>query len=204
MKNVNLQSITQASKQLESETFQKFKKYLEIDLKDQELDDLSNFVTHLAECKTPAPKYEHFYMGYTIPQIGKEFDLIRLDGKSVVNIELKSKSTDEKIQRQLIRNKYYLSSLDRTAFLYTFVSQTNTLYKLLDDNSVVKADFNDLVEKLQRQNVDFSESLDNLFDPSIFLVSPFNSTQKFLDDQYFLTKQQEEIKSCIDGCLKRT
>ena len=39
--------------------------------------------------------------------------------------------------------------------------------------------------------------MDYLFEPSKYLVSPFNSPQDFLDGKYFLNRQQEEIKNRI-------
>ena len=40
-------------------------------------------------------------------------------------------------------------------------------------------------------------SIDSLFDPSNYLVSPFNSTKEFVKNNYFLTDHQEEIKNNI-------
>jgi molybdopterin-guanine dinucleotide biosynthesis protein len=59
---------------------------------------------------------------------------------------------------------------------------------------------------LARQPLSKIEAVDALFDPSNYLVSPFNSTEKFLDDEYFLTHQQEEHKrqiiKSIEGSTK--
>ncbi|MDD2357016.1 MAG: hypothetical protein PHX13_03785 [Thiovulaceae bacterium] len=34
--------------------------------------------------------FENYYLNYEIPQIGKEFDLLRIGTDSIINIELKS------------------------------------------------------------------------------------------------------------------
>ena len=47
------------------------------------------------------------------------------------------------------------------------------------------------------QNLIKLDNPDILFNPSDYLVSPFNSTAKFIASQYFLTGQQEDIKNQI-------
>lgn len=49
----------------------------------------------------------------------------------------------------------------------------------------------ELYHKLLNQKIEHIKDLDNLFDPSDYLVSPFNSTDKFMENKYFLTIQQE-------------
>ena len=50
-----------------------------------------------------------FFFGYTIPHIGKEFDLLKITEKGCLNIELKSEEvSEEKIRDQLRRNRHYL------------------------------------------------------------------------------------------------
>jgi hypothetical protein len=43
----------------------------------------------------------------------KEFDLLLFGKDCIINIELKSISTEEKIFKQLERNKYYLSFIEK-------------------------------------------------------------------------------------------
>lgn len=53
--------------------------------------------------------YSNFYYSYSIPQLGKEFDLLKAGSNGIVDIEIKMESiTESKIQRQLIQNEYYL------------------------------------------------------------------------------------------------
>lgn len=54
-----------------------------------------------------------------------------------------------------------------------------------------------LLAKLAEQKLQPAAVPDKLFNPSDYLVSPFNSTKRFLADEYFLTHQQEEFKNKI-------
>ena len=57
---------------------------------------------------------ENFIYSYEIDHLNKEFDLIRIFENSVVNIEIKSENvSNEKIIKQLKRNKHYLSLLQK-------------------------------------------------------------------------------------------
>ncbi|MBF7042053.1 hypothetical protein IY971_01275 [Campylobacter volucris] len=57
--------------------------------------------------------FEDYYIGYKLPQIEKEFDLLKIGENTIINIELKSEYIDEnKILLQLKRN-YYLSMLNK-------------------------------------------------------------------------------------------
>ncbi|MDA6963167.1 hypothetical protein OSM87_26235, partial [Escherichia coli] len=47
------------------------------------------------------------------------------------------------------------------------------------------------------QKLEHHSNLDDLFDPSDYLVSPFNHTERFINGLYFLTKQQQEFKDKI-------
>ena len=64
--------------------------------------------------------YSGFIFGYTIPQLNKEFDLLKITESKCINIELKSKEiSEDKIKKQLLLNKHYLRLLKkRTAVDY--------------------------------------------------------------------------------------
>jgi hypothetical protein len=138
-----------------------------------------------------------FYYGYKIPQIGKEFDLLRFDSESIINIEIKRDSTIEKIEKQLIRNRYYLSFTGKRIINFTYISSSNSLFMLSPDNSIVNVEMELLIDFLRVLDCQKIDNIDNLFDPSEYLVSPFNSTERFLESKYFLTHQQEEIREKI-------
>lgn len=145
--------------------------------------------------------FDGYYVGYSISQISKEFDLLRFSDDIVINIELKqelSLSDDEKIQKilnQQSKNYYYLKALQRDIFICTYV-ENDGLYKynpLL--NTTNKISCEELICVLENQHFNANIDPDILFVPSNYLVSPFNSTERFLEDEYFLTSAQEEIKN---------
>ena len=76
------------------------------------------------------------------------------------------------------------------------------MYVLKENGELRKINVDLLVKLLANQETDVSEVLDDLFNPSDYLVSPFNSTKKFLACEYFLTQQQEDVKNNVLGSLK--
>ena len=94
--------------------------------KEHEIGSLRKIVdTFIVQGLSPK-ELDGFFFGFHIPQIGKEFDLIKLDkGKLVLNIELKSEDVGvDVIQNQLEKNRYYLKHLAPDVRLYTFVEST--------------------------------------------------------------------------------
>lgn len=201
-KRVNIKSLLQARDSLKDEGFKGYLKHYGIEIKSAEIEDLRSLVKALGDIGCSTGALDRFYVGYKIPQIGKEFDLLRFGPKSILNIEIKSSSTEEKIKKQLIQNKYYLSFIGRKIQAFTYVSESQELYFLRDDEQLEKIKLEYLAELLANQALDDSDVPDSLFDPSDYLVSPFNSTKKFLAGEYFLTLQQAEMKNEIIDSLK--
>ncbi|MDD2108311.1 DNA/RNA helicase domain-containing protein [Pseudomonas asiatica] len=197
MKYINLMSLVQASDSLAPLSFNAFLDLHGIQIKPAEIVDLKVLLKALYALPSKLSAFDKFYVGYKIPQIGKEFDLLRFGREFIVNIELKKTCSEDKVKAQLVRNKYYLGCTGRKVYACTYVVDVATLYGLQDDNSLVKVDLVALRDLLDRQEINRAEVVDDLFDPSDYLVSPFNSTQKFLEGKYFLTHQQEEIKSLV-------
>ncbi|WP_346398832.1 DNA/RNA helicase domain-containing protein [Pseudomonas syringae] len=195
MKYINLLSLVQASDSLAPLSFNDFLDLHGIQIKPSEIVDLKVLLEALYALPSQISIFDKFYAGYKIPQIGKEFDLLRFGREFIVNIELKQTCSKDKVKAQLVRNKYYLGCIGRKVYAFTYVVDVATLYGLQDDDDLVKVDLVLLRDLLDSQDIDRTEAVDDLFDPSDFLVSPFNSTQKFLEGKYFLTHQQEEIKS---------
>ena len=99
---------------------------------------------------------ENFYLNYKIPQINKEFDLLRIGKTSIVNIELKSKNIDEeRILKQLQRNYYYLSFLDRKIYCFTFIAEDKSVYQY-DNNELLKVDIAEIVKALKEVQDDIA------------------------------------------------
>ncbi len=195
MREVNLISVIDAFTGLKQETFRSFLNYHFIKIKEDELKDLGVLIEHLKTLSLNPSVYDKFFVGYSIPQIGKEFDLLRIDDDSVVNIELKRMNTNEKIKKQLFRNKYYLSFLKKETHVFSYVAEDKKIYSLDDNNNLVELGIRQLLAALASQRVEKISNIDSYFNPSNYLVSPFNSTQEFIKGKYFLTAQQEEIKN---------
>lgn len=187
----------QAQDSLKEEGFKGFLEYYGIEIKGAEIEDLRSLAKALSNIGCGIVAFDKFYVGYKIPQIGKEFDLLRFGRECIVNIELKNNCPEEKIKKQLVRNKYYLSFIGREVFAFTFVAESQELYFLRDDEQLEKAKVDHLVKLLTNQEIDDTEAPDALFNPSDYLVSPFNSAKKFLAGEYFLTHQQEDVKNQI-------
>ncbi|OPB98799.1 hypothetical protein BAS10_03750 [Elizabethkingia meningoseptica] len=197
MKEINLLSILSSHKNLDKESFESFLLYHNIKIKASEIKDLQQLVVNFSAISKNTKIFDKYFIGYSIPQIGKEFDLLRIDNESIVNIELKRKSTEEKITTQLLRNQYYLSFLKRKISCYTYVSDENKLYTLDITNNIEEVSFRQLIGELVSQDVYKIKDINSYFNPSNYLVSPFNSTSEFAKGKYFLTSQQEEIKNIV-------
>ena len=199
MKSVNIISLVQAYRSLEPTEFSDYIKYYGVDINNNEVEDLQKLASNMYELLPFVNIFDVFYVGYKIHHISKEFDLLRFGSNYILNVELKNSSTVDKVKKQLIRNKYYLSHINKIVHNFSFTVQTNTLYKLDGNNELEIVDFSLLTQLLTNQNLLKMDNPDELFNPSDYLVSPFNSTDKFTNNQYFLTGQQELIK---DNVLK--
>lgn len=202
MKHINILSITQAYRELNKELFKKFMSSYGIivgdlrGIKDYELNSIEALVKELLKTKNNISITNNYYLGYSIPQIGKEFDLLRFGDNYIVNIEIKTESTIDKILKQQEKNKYYLSFLGKEIHIYTYILNENKLYKLTTEkrgNRIREVTFVNLCNKLSFQTITELNNIDDLFNPSDYLVSPFNSPDKFISEGYFLTIQQENI-----------
>ena len=196
-KFINLMSMLQAAGSLDQGSFEAYKSLYGIDIKAEEIEDVRELVSGLVQAGCETAEFEGFHVGYKIPQIGKEFDLLRFSHESLLNIEVKRKADEEKVHSQLLRNKFYLDFIEGECFQFSYVSETKTLYRLADDGDLEVVGFDHLLEVIRLQQGGFIESVDELFEPSNYLVSPFNSTDKFLAGEFFLTHQQEEAQSGI-------
>lgn len=193
MKPVNLHSILEASQSLSANEYNQYLSFYGIKKpKDVEIEALSLIIHQLEEKK--AVDFNHFYIGFQIEQISSEFDLIRIGRDKTINIEIKKEATKEVVINQLRRSRYYLNVLDSELLTYTFLSDMNLLYKFTSEEELIQVDMEELASELNSQQVEISTNINDLFEPSRYLVSPFNSTRKFLDGQYFLTNPQEDKK----------
>jgi len=90
-----------------------------------------------------------------------------------------------------------LKFLGKPTCYLTFESHSNTLYYLTNDEILEKIDFHVLSRWIKEQEIENLDNANILFNPSDYLVSPFNSTEQFIQGEYFLTNQQEELNKRI-------
>ncbi|QWL64071.1 DUF2075 domain-containing protein [Aeromonas jandaei] len=202
MKSINILSLIQAYSSLSSDEYNSFIKNYNIDIKRNEVDDLKILSAEMYEILPFVSIFNNFYIGYKIQHISKEFDLLRFGSNYIINVEIKKISTTEKIKRQLKRNNYYLGHINKVIHNFCFISQKKTLYKLNSVGEIEVVELTHLVKLLTQQNLMNLDNPDNLFNPSEYLVSPFNSTDKFINNQYFLTSQQEVIKDKVIDAIE--
>jgi hypothetical protein len=194
MRSLNIASLCHVKQSLSEASIKAFLTLNGIEIKKKEIDDIGILVQCLLQAGLSIGQLDDFYVGYKIPQIGKEFDLLKFGKKIILNIEVKSEAVPEKIGVQLSRNRYYLESTGRKVESFAFVSSSNILYSCDEGGVLQEVGFDCLIEKIRSIDEVEIAKIDSLFNPSEFLVSPFNSTEKFINSQYFLTHQQEEIK----------
>jgi Ni2+-binding GTPase involved in maturation of urease and hydrogenase len=197
MKPINILSLINAHTKLNKEVFDSYLNYYGITIRKQELLNIKTLIEIFSNSYVGLDIYDSFYVGYSIPQISKEFDLLRFGDSYILNIEIKSTNTGDKIKKQLIQNKYYLSFLKKVVVNLTFVADENKIYALNINNEIKDISVNDIIVLLKDQKLIELANIDSLFDPSNYLVSPFNSTEEFVKNNYFLTDHQEEIKNDI-------
>ena len=203
MKETNLLSLVSASKGLNKVIYERYFDLYASVPKPNEVLDLQAFVDNFLSFENYLQLLNGYFFGYTIPQISKEFDLLRFGQNSVINIELKSINTGDKIHKQLIRNQYYLSFLNKEVYTFTYISEVNLIYSLDSERNLIEVQFNRLIEILSEQKTIKLPDVNLLFNPSNYLVSPFNSTEEFIQGRYFLTAHQEEIKKTAIQNIKR-
>lgn len=198
---INLISLRQAYDACQSRDPELFHAYLDtfgIKLrKGQEREDVMRFVDWVKGEVDPGALND-FYIGYVIPRISKEFDLLRIGANYILNIEIKHIGPFERIEKQLRQNRYYLLALKPGVRIFSFIASTGELYAI-DERSdeVWPATEEELLRAIREQEVEKVEELDRLFSPKQYLVSPLSSPEKFINQHYFLTNHQAEIKKAV-------
>ncbi len=108
MRPQNLLSVYQGAEALENFDIPAEKKIKR--LKRHEIRNLRSFCNEMLNAGCHLPDLDGFFVGYTIQQIGKEFDLLRFGENFNLNIELKSElkiaNKADKIEKQLKTNHY--------------------------------------------------------------------------------------------------
>ena len=169
-------------------------------VKKHEIESLQGLANVLTDVGATPRELDGYYFSYTIPKIGKEFDVLRISEEFVLNIELKYVNVGEKeIAEQIRRNEYYLKSLGKKYFICTYVCDENRFYTVDDNDKLVDCDVNRVFDAVLTTNDFYSESPDRLFDPEDFIFSPLDDPERVLEGRYFLTQHQESIEKKLLG-----
>lgn len=163
-----------------------------------EIESLRLFVDALLAAGVSLDECDGFFYSFHIPQIGKEFDLLKFTDRLCLNIELKSTSvSQEQILGQLLKNRHYLSHLGKRLALYSVVTDSMSCYKLSLNDELVNVDFGEIVSAVRQIKTGYTGHIDNLFRASNYLVSPLNNPSRFIQGEYFLTQAQEQVKKSV-------
>ncbi|TCW41725.1 AAA domain-containing protein [Laceyella sacchari] len=197
MRSINLNSYVDAFKTLNQEQFKRYLDYFGIQVKKQESADICVFVNEMLGKGVFSNQLSNFFVSYSIPQISKEFDLLRFGDNYTLNIEIKHSSSEERIAKQLTQNNYYLKTLDTPVVIYAYVVQTHNVFTLDENEHLKKTTLEELVAAINDQQHKKIDNINALFKPSVYLVSPLNSTEKFIAGSYFLNGNQSEVRTDI-------
>ena len=171
--------------------------------KPHEANSLAVLVEELVKSGLCVNDFDGFYYGFIIPQIGKEFDILKICDNVCLNIELKSWVGDiEAVKEQLLKNRFYLAHIDKEQYFFTFNSDTKILYKLNTNNELQECDLAELVCVIKSINGAIGRLIDDYFEISQFVLCPTESPRRFLAGEYFLTLQQQQIKRNVILRLK--
>ncbi|MBQ9014959.1 MAG: ATP-binding protein [Firmicutes bacterium] len=170
-----------------------------------EIESLRSLADQLTAEGVTAAEMDGFFFSYSIPQIGKEFDLLRFGGGVCLSIELKSQPVPlTQIRSQLLRNRHYLAHLGMEMQLFTFVSETRQCYQLTGGDVLAAVSAADIAKAVRGSCGAFLTEIDGLFRPSEYIVSPARTPEKFLAREYFLTQAQEQIQTALLSALNDT
>lgn len=171
----------------------------------RELDTLKSFVEEILKSYSDINVFNDYLYDYSIPQISKQFDILKIASDFIVNIELKETSTEEKIKKQLKENNYYLKSTGREIFTFTYEKSSNSIYQYIpEEERLDMIDFEGFVEWLEEKRVSYMEmeDINEIFNPKHYLVSVFNDTEKFIRNKYFLNDLQQRFKKEFEESSK--
>ena len=198
---INLVSFMES--QIDDEIFCYYKKINHIEeVKDTEIEAINKIFAKFKElepsCMSGA--FSGYFLDAKYTGVGSEqFDILRFSNQKIINIELKSAQENEvKILRQLKRHSYLLNSIssEMEVSLYTFVSETEILYKFDEVNEkLIEISFEQLFRDIPFDFIEYNY-LESLVDTS-FIISPYSEPDRFFKNQYFLNNEQEQVNRII-------
>ena len=126
---------------------------------------------------------------------------ISSDNNTIINIEIKSRQVDdlEKIKKQLCQNIHYLSHIAAEIFSFTYMQCNDSAFKIFryDSNKLKESTIDELLECIKKIDKARDNYIEKLFRPTEYLISPFNKPKEFLNEKYYLSSPQEEVKQKI-------
>lgn len=147
-------------------------------LKSHEIRVLDAFCKDMISYGCEVGDFDGFFVSYEIPQISKEFDLLRFGVDCVLNIELKSElkvaNKHQKIFDQLRKNEYYLKFLGKPTKIFAYVENDGYYSYTPEDNkiehisSLLSQKQNEAkqleIEAVRQREVDYKNALQEIED----------------------------------------
>ena len=162
----------------------------------EEIEMINAIVDQFFLCGAAPHVYDGWFYAFTIPQIGKEFDLLRISEDAIINIELKSQPVElRRVEKQLYQNRYYLGHLNKKIYSFTLIRDYGSMRVLSYDNGLKYSSFDEIISSIGENYR--ASGIEELFDPCFYLVSPINTPDRFLEKEYFLNNQQTSIRKSI-------
>ena len=132
MRAINLYALT---RNVEPEILPIFEKNIswreeKLRIRESEIALIRTIVANLMFFHASKDCFDDWFYSFTIPQISKEFDLLKIGENGItVNVELKEQVVEEeRIIKQLKQNRYYLSNVATTIYSYTYMQVDNNQY----------------------------------------------------------------------------
>ena len=144
----------------------------------------------------------NFYYSYQINRLNKEFDLLKISNSYILNIELKSVNVGYKrILKQLNQNKYYLKLTGLNVIEICYILKTNT-FLFLDNNKLKEISSDEVLKYIKGAKEERNLDLETIYTIDNISASPNAAPQRFIDNDYILTENQEVAKGQIIRFLK--
>lgn len=172
-------------------------------IREKELNQIKELVFYMKYYGAAPDCFDNWVYSFHIPQISKEFDLLKIGQNGVaVNIELKSQMVEkERIIKQLKQNRHYLSHICSTIHSLALVFDEDGNNKIYYYSNIfeelIEDDYENLIRYINEVENPIYDGIEKWFNPSQYLISPINTPDKFLNGDYFLNDQQETIKNKI-------
>ena len=170
---------------------------------EHEIKSLKYIVDALMNMGLSLEMLDGFFYGYRIPQIGKEFDLLKFTETECLNIELKSQAVPlEQVLSQLKKNKYYLAHLGKKEHFYTVITDTMTCYMLDQGDTLQSVEFSVVANDVKNFGYHYLTAIDHMFRASDYLVSPLKHCGKLSKGQERLNESIKNFHVIAAGYLK--